>query len=572
VVLDARRFDMTVVEAHERGLTDTVALMPRKPDAVINAQFIAGAVGIATEGEVIREEVRVNSDKQPTREFIAQARGATTVAGFQVDRGNPSTAATTPRAAFGGLGPVLRGGVAVSPLNPWAKSIYDLPKGIGRGIIGVDRDRQLVLLIVQEHSSFAPTNSMTMPALRSKVQAWGIDDAVFIDGSDSVSLFVDGGWAVKPGYVKDEVMDFAVGFVDRQRNRRASILALDGTKTADAKAFVDGTARPPTLHYAPNDLADELKGLSGLGPISGTFRDGVCEAWRASNAAQAALVGGLVSQAGAGSRFADLMYVSSHAWRHGQLWYHRDDDPAKALLMLADPWSPTFKPAWRTTPRWLIVAGCAVLGLRYSRGVDLGATERAHLVAWHRDMHGSSASVPGLTSARKQLFAVYHPGWAWFSRVFAGASSLRGVLGYWYRSPSAGRDVAIITDFAKKVADGRPLLEAWADANRRGWLEAEAAWAAMVREGCAGDTLASLEATSPPVATGPFRYYDRFQTGRPMADAYRYAARATDSATIGSVPLTFNAEYDKLAVAELRALSGPVTPATFLAYQDGIGP
>jgi hypothetical protein len=571
-VLDARRFDMTVVECHDWGLTDTVEKMPRKPDAVINAQFIASPVGISAEGQVIRDGRRIHADSKPTREYIAQAWGATSAAGFQVGQGNPSTTATDPRAAFGGLGPMLRGGAAVSPLNAFAKSIYDREAKVGKGVIGVDRDRQLVLLVVQEHSSFFPTNAMTMSDLRDRLRTMGVDDAVFVDGSDSVALFAGSGWSLTPGTAKDESMDFAVGFVDRQRNKRARVLAIDGTKTADGKAFVDGTERAPTIHYMLRNVADDLAGLTSLAPIAGTFHDGVLEAWRARNTAEAALIGGIMSQAGAGGHYADALYVSSHAWRHGQLWYHRNDDNAQPLLMVADPWSPSFRPAWRTTPAWLILAGCAVLGLRYSRGVGLNATERAHLINWHRDMHGSSASVPGLTTAKNQLFGVYHPGWAWYSRVFAGSSSLRGVLGYWYRSPSAGRDVEIIKDFAARLREGRPILEAWAESNRRGWFEAEAAWAAMVREGCTDDRLATLEATGLPAATGPFQYHDRFQTGRLVPDAYRYANRLTGSAHIGSVPLPHNAEYDKLAVAELRELPGPISPATFLLYADGIGP
>jgi hypothetical protein len=572
VVLDARRFDMTVVECHEWGLTDTVEKMPRKPDAVMNGQFIASPIGIATEGEVIREGRRINADSRPTREYIAQAWGATTVAGYQVGRGNPQTAARQPRAAFGGLGPVLRGGVPVSPLGSWAQSVYDRDVGVGRGIIGIDRDRGLVLLVVQEHSSFMPTNSMRMPDLRRRIQAMGVDDAVFVDGSNSVSLFAGGGWAVTPALVKDEAMDFAVGFVDRADSRRIRALTIDGTKTADGKTFVDGTERSPTIHYMARNLAADLSGQPALASIAGAFRDGVLEAWRARNAGEAGLVAGLFSQAGAGGQYADLMYVSSHAWRHGQLWYHRDDDPAKTLFMLADPWSPSFRPAWRTTPTWLILAGCAVLGLRYSRGVALTGSERTHLVDWHRDIHGSGATVPGLTPGKRHLFAVYHPGWAWFSRAFAASASLRGVLGYWYRSPSAGRDVEIIETFASKLREGRPILDAWTEANRRAWYEAEAAWAAMIRDGCETDTLATIEETGRPQASGPFRYYDRFQSGRLVPEAYRQANRLAASTRIGSVAFNYNADYDQLAVEELQVLTGPVSPPTFLAYNDGVGP
>ena len=71
-VLDGSCFHMTVLECHKNGLTDTIAAMPRKPDAVINGQFIGSAFGIDTQGQVMREGQLINADSQPSRFYLAQ--------------------------------------------------------------------------------------------------------------------------------------------------------------------------------------------------------------------------------------------------------------------------------------------------------------------------------------------------------------------------------------------------------------------------------------------------------------------------------------------------------------------
>jgi hypothetical protein len=576
-VFKADCFHMTVVEAHHWGLTDTVMAMPRKPDAVINGQFLSSAIGLGTEGEVIREGALINADSTPTRYYLGQTWRGADVSDYHVARGDPNTVEPGAlRVAFGGLGPVLLGGVAISPLTPWAQSIYDRGRDVGRGVIAVHRARGLILLLVQRNIPFysPAVNAMTMSDLRDWLRRQGFDDAVFNDGSDSEALYASGGWLLRPGWVKDEAMDFAIGFVNRQRNRRVRFLSIDGTKTADGEAFARAIRRPLITHYAPRNLGFDLRSEPALATIAATFHSSlhVLQAWKATTQAQADVIGRIIELAGHSGHWADVLYVSSHAWRHGQLWYYADDDHARPKLMIADLWSSRFRPVWRTTPSWLILAGCAVLALRYSRGVRLDATERAHLVDWHRDIHGASASVPGLTPARQTLFAVYHPGWAWFSRVFQHSPGLRGVLGYWYRSPGGGRDVEIVEDFTQRLAQGETFLGAWEAANRRGWFEAEAAWAAVVRTGCEEDTLATLEDIGLRPATGAFRYYDRFQRGRTMMEAYRFANRLDEVSTVGGVTFRRNANYDSLAVSELEALSVSPTPANFLEYADGIGP
>ena len=571
VVLDGDRFETIVVECHEEGLTDTVELMSRKPAAVINGQFLSGAVGIATEGEVIREGRRINADSRPTRFYLGQTWSGGNISSYRVGQGNPSAAEPGARIAFGGLGPVLMGGTPTSGMTPWARDIYNRPAGTGRGVIAVHRRHRLVLLLVQEDSALFSDNAMTMPALRQWLQDRGFDDAVFNDGSDSEALYASGGWLLTPAFLKNEAMDFAIGFVDGRQTNRFSTLAIDGTASADGVTVARGLARPPTTHFAPRNIVADLATQGTLAPIASTFRNGIIEAGRADQPAQAALIGQIIRNAGAGGRWADLLYVSSHAWRPGQLWYHRGGGNTGPIRMLADVWAPDFRVAWRNTPRWLIIAGCAVLGLRVTRGLELDANERTDLVTWHRNIHGSAATIPGLTQQKRTLFASYHPGWAWYSRAFR-SSGVRGVLGYWYRSPGGGRDAEIVESFVAQVSAGRPLLEAWQRANERAWFEASAAWAAMVRRSCEADTLATLENLTLGAVGEPFLYYDEFQTGREVPEAYAWANRLTERTTLGAVRLQHHPNYDEFAVEEFGRVSPAPTGANLLVYDDGVGP
>jgi hypothetical protein len=311
-----------------------------------------------------------------------------------------------------------------------------------------------------------------------------------------------------------------------------------------------------------------------MAPLAPTFHSDIIEAWRTTTDQQRRQIVQLVEQAGASGKTATVLYVASHAWRHGQLWYHFGDvDPGGAIQMVANLWSPsTFNPSWVTTPSWIIIAGCAVLGLHYSRFVKLTTIERGHLVDWHHDIHGPGATVPSLTSAKKTLYATYHPGWAWHERIFSRAKSLRGVLGFWHRSPGADvGDVDLITEFSKLLRQGETFLAAWEATNKRAFYQAQAPWAAMIRKGCEDDSLATLERPALG-ATGEFRYYDRYQRAKPIATAYVTANTPDDAKAVGGARVHYNTNYDRIAISEGGTLSPAPTAADLLIYTDGVGP
>ena len=576
VVMDARHYSMTVLECSELGgLGKTIDRMLNKPDAVINGPFFSSYFGVATQGQVIREGRLEHANPQRKRFYVAQMERQTGQASFRFGSGDPQTVSNA-RAAFGGLGPLLINGAPPSgPLTPWAQSIYDEPVRTGRGAVALDRKRGLILLIVQENSGGREdSNAMTMTALREWLNKRGITDAVFNDGSNSESLFAGEKWLIKPAWFKDWAMDFAIGFVDHRKVRRVRYLVMDGTKTGDGAAFAKALNRVPITQFAPANMLEARGASFALAPLKRLAGEGVLKYWQGTDSNVAHATSRLLQKGGDDQ--ADLLYLSSHAWRHGDLWYHPNDQVSRGQLTIANPWSQNFKPQWTERPRWLIIAGCATLGLRVSRCLLLDKdNERAHLRKFHQEIHGPKSSPPGLTDKKKVALVRYHPGWIWHDRIFS-KSGLRGVLGYWHRSPGPNvGDVEIIADFASQLRQGKSFLAAWRSANR--YLPkasfSSATWAAMIRDGCAEDTLATLESVDLPRNRNPFLYYDGLQSGTSVLSAYRKANTSDDSEKFGDVTVPTNRYYDRHAVDDRDDdVKIEITASNFLVYDDDVGP
>jgi hypothetical protein len=194
------------------------------------------------------------------------------------------------------------------------------------------------------------------------------------------------------------------------------------------------------------------------------------------------------------------------------------------------------------------------------------------LKEWHQEIHGPQASIAGLEAGRAVNFCVFHPGWAWYERILE-KTGVRGVLGYWHRSPGASvGDTEIIQDFVENLNEGMSFLDAWKKANQRGMFEAEAPWAAMIRENCEKDTPTVLEQRTPSAA-GKFCYFDRFQTRQPMQRAYAYANTPTGKKTIGGFTFSIHEQYDEVAMDNDSAnLPVKPTPTNVFQYDDGVKP
>lgn len=576
VVLDGSRYDLGVLDCRDEGLVDGLAALARPPAVVMNAQFIDSPRRRRPEGQVARAGRLIIDNPKPQAWYVAQVEGEQGMARFRVGRGDPWWRERRVRDALGGLGPVLAHGRAIEPLPHWAETIYDKDAGVGRGVIAFDRPRGLILLLVQRDRRQAPgppQNARSLNEIRSWLVTQQVTDAVFNDGSDSEGIAVEGTWRCEPATLKQLSTGFALAFSDTRVERRATFVAIDGTPTADASTFARAMAATPRLLYGPQNVAPLLK--TRQSPLGATVAYGVMQTWQFPSENGARLFQRVIRESRLETTDLDLLYVSGHATRHGKLIYHRYGASGGREFVAASVWDPSFKTDWAQRPRWIILAGCAVLALRYSRLVALNDGELQGLIGRHRDMHGERATVTGLRD-KTAAWQVYHPGWAWYTRALKD-SGIRGILGYWYRSPGPkGGDVEIVESFSKAIAAGRPFLDAWRDANQRGFFSSAAAWAAMVRDGAEGDTLETLCDASITAGKGNLLYHDAFQQGHTVPAAYQRANDEDVYTKVGHVLIAGHSFYDRVTLnldpKRMGESAEGLTDSALLRYNDGIRP
>lgn len=571
-LLDADIYRLTVIDARESiRMTGAVGALAHTPAAVMNAQFIS--LKGKAEGDVIRAGRVLQRDSRPARYFVAEDPSRSGMRRFVLGRGNPSVVVPRATSGIGGLGPVLDEGRTV-PRDRWSDSIYERDRQVGRGVIAVDRGRRLIIFLAQEDRSvpWAETgNTRKLSVVRSWLKDMRVADAIFNDGSDSEALAVNGRWLIEPAVAKDVAMEYALAAVDQRSVREVTCLALDGTDTEDAAALVAGLAKTPRLSLGVRNLASEIERTAASRDLRSAVSHGIVAAWQLTSGAGAAAATQLVEHAGVEGARADILFLTGHAARHGALFYRRGE----RTRTLANPWSRDFRPRWQERPHWLIMGGCGVLGLRYTRLVRLSRDERTGLLERHRDIAGRHVAPPGLTDDHTAVYQVYHPGWAWYSRVFR-TSALRGVLGYWYRAPGKDvGDVRIINAFVDAIRGGMPLVEAWRKANRTLPLtdRASAPWAAMIRAGCETDTLDTLEDAKLRKPHGEFRYFSVFHDGDSIASAYAKANTLDDSVRTPRVLLGLHSFYDgPMRKDDLPKLQEELDSRTLYRYDDGVGP
>jgi Phosphodiester glycosidase len=83
------------------------------------------------------------------------------------------------------------------------------PPETGKTILAYSSAKRTILVIVQEHGSRPGT---THEAVANTLAQQGFDAAIFMDGSDSATLVVDGTVRVTPGQRKNDTIDVGVGF------------------------------------------------------------------------------------------------------------------------------------------------------------------------------------------------------------------------------------------------------------------------------------------------------------------------------------------------------------------------
>ena len=80
---------------------------------------------------------------------------------------------------------------------------------VGKVAVGYSSSKQTLLLVVQADGDAAGTD---VERVRTIFTAHAMDNAVFMDCSNSACLWYDGKFEVRPSRHKDEYLDVAVGF------------------------------------------------------------------------------------------------------------------------------------------------------------------------------------------------------------------------------------------------------------------------------------------------------------------------------------------------------------------------
>jgi hypothetical protein len=153
---------------------------------------------------------------------------------FSVGKGNPNANAC---AAIGGVAPILVGGFphgvgnlykpgvpAGAPLenevapkfmpflvqknNAMYKYFQSQGPYLGKTAIGYSSSTKTTLIIVQHDGD----PGLTADEFRSVYQSNDVDNAVFLDGSTSSTLYYDGNFLVRPSQNKNEYLTVAIGF------------------------------------------------------------------------------------------------------------------------------------------------------------------------------------------------------------------------------------------------------------------------------------------------------------------------------------------------------------------------
>ncbi|MEQ1636915.1 MAG: phosphodiester glycosidase family protein [Methylococcales bacterium] len=153
---------------------------------------------------------------------------------FSAGLGNPNSNAC---AAMGGVAPILINGFPYGSKNLYKKGVPagaqitgDVSKEYapflvqksnamfdamqsggsvkGKTAVGYSSSKKSTIIIVQENQS----PGLDANDFRDVFASLSVDNAVFLDGSDSATLYYDGKFLVQPGENKNEYLTVAVGF------------------------------------------------------------------------------------------------------------------------------------------------------------------------------------------------------------------------------------------------------------------------------------------------------------------------------------------------------------------------
>jgi hypothetical protein len=242
------------------------------------------------EGEVIDAHVVQPGTPAslPKHRYIGQWDGQGEVA-LDMDKGDPSSV-TNPDFddAIGGLYPIIKKGIKfagamqehsvtgelqVAGSNAIAGWEKERPY-MGKMIAGVHRQASVFFILAQEHlSPFNPAGAgLSITDVIGRLHGMGVDDAVMGDGSDSVTLVVDGAIELDPRFYKDNSITTGFSFLLKKFTLPTAVLS--GSKlirypgTTDP-AFPDGTGLRDQQGEVTLTGADIVLSLTNLGYVIG---------------------------------------------------------------------------------------------------------------------------------------------------------------------------------------------------------------------------------------------------------------------------------------------------------------
>jgi len=184
-------------------------------------------------GMVVKEGKQIAGSPSSGKFYFSQ--NTCGIEAFSSGQGNPPLSSC---AAVGGLAPIVAGGLAYGTINTYSSGVpsgaplqgdvdpkykkYLLQKSnamfaqllghgasVGKVAIGYSSSKQKLLLVVQDDGDAA---GIDVERVRTIFIMGGMDNAVFMDCSNSATLWYDGKFVVTPSRHKDEYLSVAVGF------------------------------------------------------------------------------------------------------------------------------------------------------------------------------------------------------------------------------------------------------------------------------------------------------------------------------------------------------------------------
>lgn len=134
--------------------------------------------------------------------------GPMILGGLKYGYGNVYQSGTPQNAPATGDPGQYRGNLLQRNNNTYASAANRSPL-TGKTLVGLNTPESKLIVVVQKHGA---TPGISMDEVRDKLHGAGVDNAIFLDGSDSSMFFANGVFHASQGANKDETNTIGVGF------------------------------------------------------------------------------------------------------------------------------------------------------------------------------------------------------------------------------------------------------------------------------------------------------------------------------------------------------------------------